>query len=160
MGITFSLFKYGSSEKKRAFFENSLRQIEAIPGVESVAINSILPLSDMVNTSTQSQGYFIAEGQSVVEQSENSLISIQHVAPNYFEVMGIGMEHGTTFDRSGHSSHAYPVMLIRGESGRYFNLQPRCNCASFCITPGNLSPFSKGFVCQSCKCFKKRLNCG
>ena len=159
MGITFSWFKYGLKEKKRAFFENSLRQIETILGVESVAMNGILPLSDMVNTSTQSQGYFIAEGQSNVEQSENSLISIQRVTLNYFEVMGIGMKHGTIFDRSGHSSHGYQVMLIRGEPCRYFNLQPRCDCASFRITPGNLSPFSKGFVRQSCQCFKKRLDC-
>ena len=151
MGITFSWFKYGLSEKKRAFFENSLRQIEAIPGVESVAMNGILPLSDMVNTSTQSQGYFIAEGQSNVEQSENSLISIQRVTLNYFEVMGIGMKHGTIFDRSGHSSHGYQVMLIRGEPCRYFNLHLVAIALLFVSLLATLVPFRKALFVSPVK---------
>lgn len=53
--IALSWFKYGGAEKKAAFFENSLRQIEAIPEVEQVTLNSILPLTEMVNTSASSQ---------------------------------------------------------------------------------------------------------
>ncbi|MEO1052560.1 MAG: ABC transporter permease [Bacteroidota bacterium] len=109
--IALAWFKYGSPEKKKAFFENSLQRIEAISGVENVAMNSILPLSDMVNTSTQSQENFTTEGQSDVEQSENPFISVQRVTPNYFEVMGISMDIGATFDEADPSAHRYQVII-------------------------------------------------
>lgn len=60
--IALSWYKYGGQEKKQVFFESSLREIEQIPGVEAVAMNSVLPLTDMVNTAPESQAVFTIEG--------------------------------------------------------------------------------------------------
>ena len=109
--IALSWFKYGSAEKKSAFFENSLQQIAAIPGVESVTLNSILPLTDMVNTSAQSQENFLIEGQSNVQQSYNPFISVQRVVPNYFEAMDINLLTGQTFDSNDHPAHDRQVLI-------------------------------------------------
>ncbi len=109
--IALSWYKYGSPEKKRTFFESSLREIEAIPGVEAVAMNSVLPLTDMVNTSTESQAVFTIEGQSNVEQSENPFISIQRVTSNYFDVMDIEMVRGEGFDPAGPTAHQFQVVI-------------------------------------------------
>ena len=109
--IALAWYEYGTPEKKKAFFESSLRRIEAIPGVESVAMNSVLPLSDIVKTSTQSQSAFTVEGQSYLAQSENPFISIQRVTPNYFEVMGIHIEHGASFEPTDSPSHQYQVII-------------------------------------------------
>ncbi len=109
--IALSWFKYGGPEKKSAFFENSLRKIEAIPSVEGVALNTILPLSDMVNTSSQAQENFIVEGQSQVQQSENPFISAQRVTPNYFDIMDIEIQKGNYFDPNDQASHRYQVIV-------------------------------------------------
>ncbi len=109
--IALSWFKYGGPEKKSAFFENSLRKIEAIPGVENVALNTILPLTDMVNTSSEAQTSFIVEGQSQVQQSENPFISAQRVTPNYFETMGIDIPKGDYFDPNNFASHKHQVIV-------------------------------------------------
>ncbi len=111
--IALSWFKYGGTEKKAAFFENSLREIEAIPGVESVALNTILPLSDMVRTSSESQENFVVEGQSQVQQSENPFISTQRITPNYFDVMGIGIQEGKSFDTENFNVHRFQAIIDR-----------------------------------------------
>ena len=109
--IALSWFKYGPPEKKSAFFETSLQEIEAIPGVENVALNTILPLTDMVNTSAQAQLNFIVYGQSQEEQSENPFISIQRVTPNYFDVMGIEIQEGEVFDPNARTSHSHQIIV-------------------------------------------------
>jgi|GEM_PF-1316419 len=109
--IALSWFKYGPPEKKASFFETSLREIEAIPGVESVALNTILPLTDMVNTSAQAQQSFIVYGQSQEEQSTNPFISTQRVTPNYFNVMGIDILQGDVFDPNAHASHRHQIII-------------------------------------------------
>ncbi len=109
--IALSWFKYNTPEKKQSFFETSLRRIQDIPGVESVAMNSVLPLTDIVKTSTQSQAIFTVEGQSELAQSENPFISIQRVTPNYFDVMGIGFLKGRSFDNAEYTSHQQQVII-------------------------------------------------
>lgn len=109
--IALSWFKYNTPEKKQSFFETSLRRIQDIPGVESVAINSVLPLTDIVKTSTQSQAIFTVEGQSELAQSENPFISIQRVTPNYFDVIGIGFLKGRSFDNAEYTSHQQQVII-------------------------------------------------
>ncbi len=109
--IALSWFKYGGHEKKRAFFESSLKSIKEIPGVKGVALNSALPLSDVVKTTTDSQSLFTVEGQSKESQSENPFISIQRVTPNYFEAMGVNFLRGESFDYSDHISNELRVVI-------------------------------------------------
>lgn len=111
--IALSWFKYGPPEKKSAFFENSLRQIEAIPGVESVTLNSILPLTEMVNTSASSQEDFVVVGRSDVQQSDNPFISVQRVVPNYFDAMAIEVQEGVQFDPDDQLSQRHQVIIDR-----------------------------------------------
>ena len=109
--IALAWFKYNSSEKIRNFYELSMREIAAIPGVESVAVNGVLPLSDIVNTATQSQTVFEVEGQSSDEAANNPFISVQQVTPNYFEVMNMDIQQGVGFDRTDAAANAYQVMI-------------------------------------------------
>ena len=88
-----------------------MREIAAIPGVESVAVNGVLPLSDIVNTATQSQTVFEVEGQSSDEAANNPFISVQQVTPNYFEVMNMDIQQGVGFDRTDAAANAYQVMI-------------------------------------------------
>lgn len=109
--IALSWYKYGGHEKKRTFFESSLRAIEEVPGVKAVTMNSILPLTERVSTSTESQSLFTVEGQSEADQSQNPFISIQRVTPNYFEVMGVDFLNGNGFHRLNHHQNESQVVI-------------------------------------------------
>ncbi len=109
--IALSWFKYGGDEKKRAFFESSLKKIEEIPGVKAAALNSALPLSEVVKTNTDSQSLFTVEGQSTNDQSENPFVSIQRVTPNYFKTMDVNILRGESFDYSDHFSNELRVVI-------------------------------------------------
>ena len=111
--IALSWFKYGGTEKKSAFFENSLRQIEAIPGVKNVTLNSVLPLTEMVQTSADSQEDFFVVGRSDIEQAENPYVSIQRVVPNYFDAMSIEFQEGVGFDPKDPTSQQHQVIIDR-----------------------------------------------
>ena len=65
----------------------------------------------MVSTAVQSQQSFVVEGQSEQQQSDNPFISVQRVVPNYFEVMGIGLQKGSGFDLADHTAQQYQVVI-------------------------------------------------
>lgn len=109
--IALSWFKYGGNEKKRNFFETSLKSIAAIPGVERVAMNSALPLTERAETSVESQSMFSLEGQSDVAQTENPFISVQRVTSNYFDVMDVDLVMGSSFDAEDVNAHANQVIV-------------------------------------------------
>ncbi|MEM6525250.1 MAG: ABC transporter permease [Bacteroidota bacterium] len=111
--LALSWFKYGSNEKKDSFFEKSLKQIGAIPGVEQVTLTNILPLSNVVDNSAHSQENLVIEGQSDLERSENPFISVQRVIPNYFDVMGVKIERGTAFDTDEYEQQRFQVVIDR-----------------------------------------------
>lgn len=109
--IALSWYNYADDEKIRSFFETSTQRIAAIPGVEGVAVNSVLPLTEIVKTSTQAQSVFTIEGQSPIAQAENPYISIQRVTPNYFDVMGIPVKEGQGFDTADPTNDRFKVFI-------------------------------------------------
>lgn len=109
--IALSWYKYSNPEKISNFYELSTREIAGIPGIESVAVNGVLPLSDIVQTATQAQTVFEVEGQSQVEQADNPFISVQQVTPNYFKVMDMNMLQGEGFSTSTSASHQFQVVI-------------------------------------------------
>lgn len=109
--IALSWYKYSGSEEIRNFYELSTRKIAAIPGVESVAVNGVLPLSDIVKTATQAQTVFEVEGQSQVELAGNPFISVQQVTPDYFEVMNMELKRGENFNKNNPASHQFQVIV-------------------------------------------------
>ena len=111
--IALSWFKYGDAEKKAAFFENSLRQIQAIPGVENVTLNSILPLTEMVSTSASAQEDFTVVGRSDIAQQDNPFVSVQRVVPNYFEAMDIELQEGEGFAAGDRALQRTQVIIDR-----------------------------------------------
>lgn len=109
--IALSWFKYSDAEKTGGFYETSLQRIESIPGVEGVAVNSIMPLTEIVQTSTDAKSIFTIEGQSPLQQSENPYINVQRVTPNYFEVMDIPMKKGSEFDQENTVANQFSILI-------------------------------------------------
>ncbi len=109
--IALAWYKYSKPEMIRNFYEISTNRIASVPGVESVTVNSILPLTDIVNTSTDAQTNFALEGQPEVEQAQNPFISVQKVMPNYFEAMNIEFLSGTGFNESDVTAQTSQVII-------------------------------------------------
>jgi putative ABC transport system permease protein len=78
-------------ERLRQFFQQLLERLAALPGVESAAMTSNLPLS-----SERQEGKltFTIEGQSVEEQQRNPYINDLRISPNYFQTIGIRLTEG------------------------------------------------------------------
>ena len=79
--------KYDSRPLQIAYYDEILRQVETVPGIEAAAVVNNLPLSG-VNSSTV---FSDSEGRSIP-------MSTRTVTPRYFEVMGIPLLAGRHFN--------------------------------------------------------------
>ena len=109
--IALSWYNYSDEDKIRSFYETSTQRIAAIPGVEGVAVNSVLPLTEIVKTSTEAQSVYTLDGQSPVAQAENSYISVQRITPNYFDVMNIPIVEGEGFDAANPTNDRLKILI-------------------------------------------------
>jgi putative ABC transport system permease protein len=97
--------KYPDIEKKRAFFDQALQRLEALPGVESVGAISGLPVSFLGGGAT-----FQIEGRAE-PNNVTPMTTYRIVSPDYFRTMKIQLVAGRVFnaqDREG----AEPVAVI------------------------------------------------
>jgi putative ABC transport system permease protein len=91
---------YRTPEAIRGLFDAALERVSRVPGVESAAITSVLPLSGMqVNFSFRIQGR--PPGSSPRDQP---VASFRSVSPNYLQTMGMRIVEGrglSADDRAG-----------------------------------------------------------
>ena len=92
--------KYPSLEGQAAFYKRLLENIRALPGVESTAIASGLPLG---NNGWQ-MGFSI-EGQPPPPRDQTPLMESCLVSPDYFRAMNIPVLRGRVFDERDDRSH-------------------------------------------------------
>ncbi len=80
-------------ERQKQFFQQLLERLSALPGVETAALTSNLPLA-----AERQEGKltFTVEGQSADEQQRNPFVNDIRVSPNYFQAMGIPLVAGRT----------------------------------------------------------------
>jgi putative ABC transport system permease protein len=91
--------KYAEPERILGFFRELQRRLEELPGVQSVAASSLVPLAEGNWTAS-----FFAEGQEPSPGKTLPLASIRAVTPGYFRTMGIPLLQGRDFtdrDESG-----------------------------------------------------------
>jgi putative ABC transport system permease protein len=116
--LTFNLalpaYKYVSDTSWRAYFDDVLPRIAAVPGVQSVAATSTLPFGGSWST-----GSFAVEGYQPPTGQPGPWGDIRVVTPGFFETMGMRVLAGRTFtvdDRAG----GVRVAVIDDELARRF----------------------------------------
>ena len=89
---SYDLFTAGYSDSSGAEFDRQLvRKLEALPGVESVALSNRVPLGfGGGSTSVKPQGY-------VPQANESMETQVAFITPNYFHTMQIPMVEGRDF---------------------------------------------------------------
>jgi putative ABC transport system permease protein len=92
--------KYATIEAQTAFYNHLLENIRAVPGVESAAAASGLPLG---NNGWQTA--FVIEGRPVPPREQTPLMEACLVTPDYFRAMNIPLLRGRVFTDSDDRSH-------------------------------------------------------
>src|SRR6185436_2844901 len=106
MQISLSSTKYKEPQQIKAFFDETLQKIGALPGVQSAAACSSLPLSG-----ANMSGSFVIEGRPV-PQGEMAPHGDRWVATaGYYQTMGIPLIKGRYFTESDNKD-SNPVVII------------------------------------------------
>jgi predicted permease len=98
--------RYAEDPARRAFYDETLRRLRAIPGVAAAGITTTIPFGGSYNDSViLAEGYAMKPGES--------LISPQYVnvTPGFFEAMGVRLLRGRLFDeRDGETAPAVAIV--------------------------------------------------
>lgn len=105
MQVTLPKVQYPDTEKQNAFVQQTLRRLETLPGVRSVAATINLPL-----VRAWGMGYKVINRDNAANQVADNA----NVTPNYFQTMGIPVLHGRDF--SARDSTAGPPVIIISEA--------------------------------------------
>ncbi|HKY44745.1 MAG TPA: ABC transporter permease [Pyrinomonadaceae bacterium] len=106
MKMVLPMPKYAKPEVRRAFYDEMLRKVNDVPGVESAGMITFLPLSfNGMNFN------FSIEGQPSPSDMKLPFALYRVVSPDYFRAMGIPLQRGRFFD-SRDSADAQPVVLV------------------------------------------------
>jgi predicted permease len=100
----------GSAAKRAAVFQEALRQISAVPGVEAAGISDSLPLEHGRSWDLRAKGVPGKEG-------DNKDAFVYIVTPGYFEAMGIHLREGRDFTWAD-SPKSEPVIIINQAGAR------------------------------------------
>jgi len=103
---------YLKPENRVAFYRESLRRLSALPGVQSAAVSSQIPLGGF-----NPPVFFEMEGREVSGQSARLTLHNFQVSPSYFATMGMKLVRGrllNEFDLAG----GEPVAVISEAAAR------------------------------------------
>ena len=114
MRMVLPLPKYQKPETRRAFYDELLRRINEIPGVESTGINTRLPLS-----TSGMKFSFSVEGRTMPSDSNLPFAVYRVVNPDYFNAMGIPVQRGRVFDTRDNPDSA-PALIVNRRLAEQF----------------------------------------
>ena len=104
MNVTLVPARYSTGPQMIAFFRELVRQVSVLPGVQSAAVSSALPLNPIRFSPA------LPEGQPPVPLTERPLFSIQTLTPGYATAMHIPLLAGRDF--SDHDEQPPRVLIV------------------------------------------------
>jgi predicted permease len=113
MNITLPTARYGSDEKRAAFYSELLEKVEAVPGVQSAAIARTLPMTPYPAAPIQ------VSGRPEMKLNERPFAGIQNISPRYFQTLKIPLKRGREFTAHDDAG-AVPVAIIDESMARRF----------------------------------------
>lgn len=101
--------RYEDEDRRKQFFEQTLQRLEALPGVESVALTSALPMTDY-----NSRVWLQVEGGRGDREQGKPPTPMGVINPDYFRTLGISLRAGRFFDDRDRADT--PPVIILSES--------------------------------------------
>ena len=106
MKMVLPMPKYVKPDARRAFYDEVLRRVNELTGVESAGVITFLPLSfNGMNFA------FSVEGQPSPGDMKLPFALYRTVSPDYFRAMGIPLQRGRFFDAHDNAD-SQPVILV------------------------------------------------
>jgi putative ABC transport system permease protein len=96
-----------------AFYQNALQRLQSIPGVESAAISTALPVVPTHATPVR------FEGQPEVDLGRRPIVFFESISPDYPKAMGVPLVEGRAFDGRDDPTSA-PVAMVNQATVRRF----------------------------------------
>jgi putative ABC transport system permease protein len=106
--------RYPEAGKAGAFYQELVRRVEALPGVEQASLGNIIPLSG-----TETNDPFSIEGRPF-DLSSAPVAGWQLVTPNYFRTLGIPIMQGRDFTEHDHAESPNVAIINETMARRYW----------------------------------------
>jgi putative ABC transport system permease protein len=106
--------KYGNDQLQVVFFENLLRELSTLPGVQSAAGSNVLPIIDEFKLG------FDIEGQPSAEDAQKPSTDYAAVTPGYFKTMGITVLRGREFTSEDNANSRRVAIINETMARQYF----------------------------------------
>ena len=106
--------KYNDERAGLAFYDEVLRRVRAVPGVELAAVTDSLPPDRQGDADT-----FGIDGQSLAPGVINPIVSAPHVGPDFFRALRIPLVQGRDFTASD-NQNSTPVAIVSEAFARSF----------------------------------------
>jgi predicted permease len=105
---------YREPQQQADFFDHLLTKLSALPGVESAAACSALPMGG-----TNSNGWFKIEGRTPWAPNEGPILENNVVSAGYFHTMKVPVLRGREFNAND-DKNGRPVLIISQEAATKF----------------------------------------
>jgi predicted permease len=109
------LSRYSTVAKRDQFVDALLGNVRTLPGVESAAVTSALPLTAATNLAS-----VLFEGQPAPPPGQRPNFALSVVTPDYFHTMGTPLMAGRNFDRNAAAAGAPQVVIVNQAFARRF----------------------------------------
>ena len=104
---------YATAPERIAFYQDALQHLQSIPGVESAAISTALPLLPTHGSPAR------FEGEPEVELGRRPIVMIESISPDYSKTIGAPLVEGRQFQDSDNASAA-PIAMVNQAAVRRF----------------------------------------
>jgi putative ABC transport system permease protein len=122
---------YAQASQRIAFYQDALQHLQSIPGVESAAISTALPVLPTHGAPAR------FEGEPEVELGRRTIILIESVSPNYPQAMGVPLVEGRAFNSADGAKSPAVVMVNQAAVRRFW---PNEDPIGKLVWIGNLPP--------------------
>jgi putative ABC transport system permease protein len=103
-------------EEIAGFYREAIRRIAALPGVEQVALGTVVPWRDQGFFAAQ----FTAEGYRKANGEEDPRAQFRTVSPGFFSALGVGVIAGRDFNEGDRHDGEKVVMVSQSLAQRMF----------------------------------------
>ncbi len=108
---------YRLTEKRAAFYQEVLRRVSGLPGVEQAAVGSASSLP--MNSTRRNQSTFVIESRPT-ESERVAVAEVASVSSSYFEVLKTPLKRGRTFTELDNSKGQQVAVVNEALARRYW----------------------------------------
>jgi putative ABC transport system permease protein len=117
--ITLPPLRYDTDQKRAVFYEDLIRGVEALPGVQSGVAAMVLPMTPQPGTPVQNAA------QAPLRLNERPIEAIWGVMPGFFRTFEIPMKRGRDFDAQDREDSERVTVIDESLARQFWPAYPR-----------------------------------